>query len=91
MEKETNTVPTTTEPLRDTIKKRTQAILCLCDIYCEAIESATKHGIHGGLPSGHLYAKVMEFGLSLETHQFVIQVLKDARKITEVNHLLTSV
>lgn len=41
-----------------------------------------------GVPSGHLYALLMERGMELDTYQNLIQFLKDEGLITETNYLL---
>jgi len=42
----------------------------------------------GSVPSGHLYARLMEY-MSLETYNKIITVLKNANLVEESNHLLT--
>lgn len=54
-------------------------------IVAEAIAVAGAEGI----PSGHLYARLMSFGYSLAVYQRIIDVLKTAGLVTERAHLLT--
>lgn len=73
-----------TETTSGEVKRSVLAFVALAQIYLDAI------GVKGsaGIPSGHLYAMVMGSGVSLETHQRVIALLKESGRVTEVNHLL---
>ena len=42
----------------------------------------------GETPSGHLYAHMMAFGMTLENYNEAIAMLKRAKLVEETNHLL---
>ena len=42
----------------------------------------------GSVPSGHLYARLMEY-LSIEVYQRIIDLLVEAKVVTNKGHLLT--
>lgn len=44
-----------------------------------------------GIPSGHLYAMLNGHGMSLNTYNLIIDLLKQVGKITESFHLLKAV
>ena len=56
----------------------------------KAINDAIKEAGDFGIPSGHLYATLMEF-MSLESYQMIIDGLVRNRMITNKGHLLKSV
>ena len=39
-----------------------------------------------GLPAGEMYARLMPSGITLETLQALMQILKDAGRVRESNH-----
>lgn len=53
----------------------------------EAIAAAGEEGI----PSGHLYAMLMPYGMKLDTYQTLLGMLKKAGRVKEINHVLTVV
>lgn len=63
------------------IKNQVRAAIEVTMAYAEAIREL------GEVPNGHLYARMMG-QLSLEEHNRIIQVLKDAGVVTESNYLL---
>lgn len=79
--------PLTTDSLDEVerFKKQALAYVELCKALYEAIESCP-HGI----PSGHLYAMVMD-KMELEQYMSLISVLKETGRIEERFHLLTAV
>jgi hypothetical protein len=44
--------------------------------------------VAGSIPSGHLYAMLNAKGFSLEVYQRIIDVLKNAKLVSESHHLL---
>jgi hypothetical protein len=64
-------------------EKREQALKVINTIH-NCIEDAGEEGI----PSGHLYAMLMGFGMTLDSYNAVISYLKKAGKITDSGHLL---
>jgi hypothetical protein len=60
--------------------------LQLIPIIAQIIAEATDTPL-GGMPSGHLYARVMGT-LSLAQYDGIIRVLKKSELVTEKNHLL---
>ncbi len=55
----------------------------------DLVHSAVKETGVNGIPSGHLYAMLMGY-ISVETYQIIINYLVQAKKITNVSHLLKS-
>ena len=54
----------------------------------EAIREAVDAAGDAGIPSGHLYAMLMAYGLSLPAYQSLIAILVKTGKIAESGHLL---
>ena len=44
-----------------------------------------------GIPSGHLYATAMQAGITLDSYESIIRVLKEAGKVKETNDLLIAI
>jgi hypothetical protein len=59
-----------------------RAVLTLINVIAEAIEAL------GTVPSGHLYARVMQY-MSLATYETILRMLEDAGKITIKHHEIT--
>lgn len=64
-----------------------QALTQVMNGVAEAIEVMGDRGI----PSGHLYARMMGMGCTLEVYQHIIATLKDAGRITESGNVLRGV
>lgn len=54
----------------------------------DGVYEAIKSTGNSGIPSGHLYAMMMEFGCSIDVFEYLISTLKKEGKITENNYLL---
>ena len=52
-----------------------------------AIDDAIKEAGEDGIPSGHLYAMMMDL-MSLDTYDSIIDLLKKAGKVKEEDYLL---
>lgn len=63
--------------------KQFRTMVALADVMVEFIK-AHPHG----MPNGELYALVMPTGITLENYQFLLNLLKEAGRITESNFLL---
>lgn len=63
-------------------KQELDAIINLVKLIGDTIEQA------GSIPSGHLYAILLEFGCSLQVYDQLIQAFKDTRKIREENNVI---
>ena len=63
-----------------------QTLVLVLDVLQEIIKGAGTSGI----PSGHLYAQLMG-KMSLEQYTKLIDILKDAGKVTEIGHVLRHV
>lgn len=67
-------------------KKPSERILMLCEIVVEAV-----HESPNGIPSGHVYAAFMQFGLTLEQYLYLESICIASGKIKKEHHLLTAV
>lgn len=63
-----------------------ETMMYLAHTYLSAIKEAGEDGI----PDGHLYAMVMD-KISMTVHQFILDVLLQAKLITNDSHLLKAV
>ena len=66
--------------------KERAAAIKIVDIIFDTIKETGDQGI----PSGHLYAMLMEY-MSLETYNTIINTLKLAGRVKETNYLLTAI
>ncbi len=77
-------------PTKEQIKDAIVARIELAKALLETIKMATQNSMLKGVPSGQLYAQVMHV-LDLDQYQQMIAMLKDAKVVTERNHLLSYV
>ena len=59
-------------------------------LYANAMYDAIKESGDKGMPSGHLYAFMMQY-VSLNVYEQILSVLKKIGKVTEENYLLKAV
>ncbi len=78
-----------TQPERKFSVEQVRAMVLLVIAVAEIIKESSKMPSIGGIPSGHLYAMLMEKNVDLETYQQIIEFLKDNRLVKETNNLLT--
>lgn len=73
----------------NTTKEQTLAALNIITSVADCIREITisnENGL-GGVPSGHLYTRLMEH-MNLETYNRIIGMLKQAKVVEERSHLL---
>lgn len=68
-----------------TREQKVRAIAALIDVIYSCVKEAGKQGI----PNGHLYAMLMEKGMTYDLYSQIIQTMKENGKIEENFNLLT--
>ena len=69
--------------------KKEATLQMLVEAIYDTIKGSDEMGL-GGIPSGHLYAMVMDM-ISLNLYQDIIDILVRVGKIKETNYLLTAI
>jgi len=67
--------------------QQVEALKEIADVVLEAVQVAGVQGV----PSGHLYAMLMPYGIRIDIYNLIIAALKRAGRITEEHHVLRAV
>jgi len=72
-------------------REQLAADLKITVVIAETIRDLTRESPLGGVPSGHLYTRLMSTGMTLDQYQTHIDRLKGIKMVSENNHLLSYV